>query len=164
MKVLIVFVSSHGTTEKAAHLLSDNLEGDIEILDLRVQPHPVLSPYDTIIIGASIHAGEISRKEKKFIARNLDVLATKHIGLFLCCIRENEMAVEQFERAFPKELRDIALSSGLFGGELITSKMNFFEKKIIKTVMGTTDDVSKLDLDVIKEFANQMNKYVACKV
>jgi len=61
MKVLIVFVSSHGTTEKAAHILSDFVEGDVEIVDLNVNRHPDLSQYDAIIIGASIHGGSISR-------------------------------------------------------------------------------------------------------
>lgn len=164
MKILIVFVSSHGTTEKAAHMLCDLLEGDVEILDLNVNPYPDLTRYDGVIIGASIHGGLISRKEKKFISKNIGTLASKKIGLFLCCMREGEEAVEQFEHAFPKELRDKALTSGLFGGEFIFSKMNFLEKMIVKKVSGETDDVSKLDVELIKEFARQYNAEILCDV
>lgn len=164
MKILIVFVSSHGTTEKAAHILSDFIEGNVEILDLNMNPHPDLTPYDGVIIGASIHAGLISRKEKKFISKNIELLASKKIGLFLCCMQEGEKAVEQFEHAFPKELRGIALTSGLFGGEFIFSKMNILEKMIVKKVSGETNDVSKLDVDLIKEFAKQFNAEILCDV
>ncbi len=94
MKILIVFASSHGTTEKAARILCDFLEGDVEILDFNLNAHPDLTCYDGIIIGASIHGGLVSRKEKKFISKNIDMLASKKIGLFLCCMREGEEAVE----------------------------------------------------------------------
>lgn len=164
MKILIVFVSSHGTTEKAAHMLSDFLEGNVKILDLNMNAHPDLTPYDGVIIGASIHGGFISRKEKKFISQNIDMLASKKIGLYLCCMREGEEAVEQFEHAFPKKLRDKALTSGLFGGEFLFSKMNFLEKMIVKKASGETDDVSKLDVDLIKEFARQFNSEILCDV
>lgn len=164
MKILIVFVSSHGTTEKAAHILSDFLDGNVEILDLNMNAHPDLTPYDGVIIGASIHGGLISRKEKKFISKNIEMLASKKIGLFLCCMREGDEAVEQFEHAFPKELRDVALTSGLFGGEFIFSKMNILEKMIVKKVSGATNDISKIDVDLIKEFARQFNAELLCEV
>ncbi|NSL51391.1 flavodoxin domain-containing protein [Calidifontibacillus erzurumensis] len=164
MKVLIVFVSSHGTTEKAAHILSDFVEGDVEIVDLNVNRHPDLSQYDAIIIGASIHGGLISRKEKNFIAKNLHILLSKKIALFLCCMNEGEIAIHQFNKAFPEVLRNHAIAGGLFGGELIFSKMNFLQRQIIKKVSGASEDISKLDVDVIKEFANQFNKECLCEV
>lgn len=164
MKVLIVFVSSHGTTEKAAHILRDYVIGDVDIVDLNTNANPNLEQYDAVIIGASIHAGAISRKEKKFIAKNLDVLASKKIGLYLCCMWEGEVAQEQFEQAYPKQLRNVSLSNGLFGGEFNFEKMNFIEKQIVKIVNGANEDVSKLDVDSIKEFAKQFNEYTHCEV
>lgn len=164
MKILIVFVSSHGTTEKAARILCDFLDGNVEMVDLNMNAHLDLTRYDGVIIGASIHGGLISRNEKKFISKNIDTLAAKKIGLFLCSMREGEEAVEQFEHVFPKELRDKALTSGLFGGEFIFSKMNFLEKMIVKKVSGETDDISKLDVDLIKEFARQYNAEILCDI
>lgn len=164
MKVLIVFTSSHGTTEKAAHMLCELISGEVDILDLKVNANPDILQYDAVIIGASIHAGAISRKEKKFITHNQDLLATKKIGLFLCCMWEGEVAQEQFEKAFPKALRDISIANGLFGGEFVFKKMNFIEKQIVKIVNGATEDVSKLDIDAIKEFADKMNAHLLCEV
>lgn len=154
MKSLIVYCSTHGTTEKAVQLLSKELEGDITALDLKRDKHDVdVRDFDSIIIGGSIHVGNIQRKVKLFIRNNLDVLMTKKIGLFLCCMYDGVTATDQFEQAFPAELRKVAVVSGLFGGELILSKMNFFEKQIIKKVSGVTADTSNLDRASIKEFA-----------
>lgn len=164
MKVLIVFASSHGTTEKAAHMLRDLVSGEVDIIDLKVNANPDIRQYDAVIIGASIHAGTIARKEKKFIAQNQDLLTTKKIGLYLCCMWEGEVAQEQFEQAFPKELRDISKANGLFGGEFVFKNMNFLEKQIVKIVNGAREDVSKLDIEAIKEFASKMNAHLLCEV
>lgn len=157
MKTAIVFSSSHGTTEKAAHLLKENLVGEVELIDLRKQPNPDIGEYNPVIIGSSIHAGSMQAKVKNFIGKNQNVLLDKKIGLFLCCMYEGDEAKKQFEKGYPEELREAAISHGLFGGEFIFSKMNFIERKIIKKISGVTSDVSKLDHDAIKKFAGEFN-------
>jgi menaquinone-dependent protoporphyrinogen oxidase len=47
---------------------------------------------------------------------------------------------------------------GLFGGELLVSKMNFFERQIVKKVDGITADQSHLDMEAIYEFATRLNR------
>ncbi len=161
MKSLIVYCSAHGTTEKAVQLLSKELEGDITALDLKRDKHDVdVRDFDSIIIGGSIHAGNIQRKVKLFIRNNLDVLLTKKVGLFLCCMYDGVTATDQFDHAFPAGLRQVAVVSGLFGGELIISKINFFEKQIIKKVTGITADTSNFDHASVKEFAAVFKKVV----
>jgi menaquinone-dependent protoporphyrinogen oxidase len=157
MKTAIIYSSSHGTTEKAAHLLRENLVGEVELINLKKLPNPDMEEYESVIIGSSVHAGSIQGKVKNFIGKNLNVLLAKKIGLFLCCMHEGEEAKKQFEKGYPEELRDIAISNGLFGGEFIFSKMNFIERKIIKKISGVTSDVSKLDHDAIKKFADEIN-------
>jgi menaquinone-dependent protoporphyrinogen oxidase len=158
MNSLIVYCSSHGTTEKAAHLLGEQLEGEVTIVDLKKKPLPDLTSYDAVVIGGSIHAGNIQRKVKQFIQQHEKDLMTKRIGLFLCCMYDGDKANEQFELAFPKELRERSLSNGLFGGEFIFTKMNFLERQIVKKVVGVKEDRSTLNEQYIKEFAMQLNK------
>jgi len=158
MKSLIVYCSSQGTTEKAIRILSDRLSGEVFTLDLNKESLKMdLDNFDNIIIGGSIHAGNIQKKVKQFIQEFYFELLTKEIGLFLCCMYEGDIAVEQFNQAFPVELRKSATALGLFGGEFIFSKMNFLEKQIVKRVTGTKTDQMKLDVDAIKEFASRMN-------
>jgi menaquinone-dependent protoporphyrinogen oxidase len=158
MKSLIVYCSSHGTVEKAASLLSEYLEGEVFTVDLKREGLKMdLSNFENVIIGGSIHAGSIQRKVKQFIKEYHDELLTKELGLFLCCMHDGDVAIEQFNNSFPIELRKNSEAMGLFGGEFLVSKMNFLEKQIVKKVSGVSSDQSNLDLEAIKEFASQLN-------
>ncbi|MBS8266553.1 flavodoxin [Mesobacillus boroniphilus] len=159
MKSLIVYCSTHGTTAKATHLLRKQIEGDVIVINLdKTKLHSDLELFDSVVIGGSIHAGSIQGKIKKFMKEHEDVLERKNLGLFLCCMREGQEAHLQFENAFPPNLREAAIAKGLFGGEFVFSKMNFFEKIIAKSVSGETTDLSKLDVGAINEFANTFNR------
>ena len=158
MKSLIVYCSSHGTTEKAVRFLCEGLKGEVLAVDLKREKVKYdLRDYDTVIIGGSIHVGNVQRKIKQFISYNLDTLLEKEVGLFLCCMRDGETAIEQFNNAFPQELRKNSAAMGLFGGEFLLSEMNFLEKQIVKKVSGATIDQSNLDYDAIKEFVSKIN-------
>jgi len=158
MKSLIVYCSSHGTTEKAVGLLSENLVGEVLSVDLKREKTTFdLKDFDTVIIGGSIHAGRIQRKIKKFLQTHHEELLEKELGLFLVCMRDGEIAMEQFNNAFPQDLRKNSVAMGLFGGEFLVSKMNFFERQVVKKVDGITTNQSKLDLNAIKEFAYRLN-------
>lgn len=159
MKSLIVFCSTHGTTAKAAHLLRKKIEGEVIVINLeRTRLHSDLEIFDSVIIGGSIHGGSIQGKLKKFMREHHEVLHRKNLGLFLCCMREGKEAHEQFDRVFPASLREAVIAKGLFGGEFIFEKMNFFEKLIVKNISDTTEDVSNLDLDSIQDFAHTFNR------
>ncbi len=158
MKSLIVYCSSHGTTEKVVGILSEHLDGEVVSVDLKRDKTTFdLNDFDAVMIGGSIHAGQIQRSIKKFIHSYHVDLMEKRLGLFLVCMREGEMAVEQFNNAFPVELRKNSDAMGLFGGEFLVSKMNFFERQIVKKVDGIISDQSKLDVEAIIEFASKMN-------
>ncbi|MBV7504576.1 flavodoxin domain-containing protein [Bacillus sp. sid0103] len=158
MKRLIVYCSSHGTTEKAVRFLSEILKGEVLTVDLnREKVKFDLRNFDTVNIGGSIHVGSIQRRIKHFISQNIDTLLEKDVGLFLCCMQVGETAIEQFTNAFPQELRKNSAAMGVFGGEFLLSEMNFFEKQIVKKVSGATIDQSNLDYEAIKEFASKLN-------
>ncbi|MCO1604244.1 flavodoxin domain-containing protein [Desulfosporosinus nitroreducens] len=157
MRTLIIFSSSHGTTEKAAQLLKKQLNGEVELINLKKLSNPPLTDYDSVILGSSIYAGSVKSKVKQFIKQNQKSLMTKHLGLFLCCMFEGEKAEQQFETTYPKELREHSKANGLFGGEFMVSKMNFIERQIVKKVAGVTSDVSKINVEEIERFAKKLN-------
>ncbi|WHY88432.1 flavodoxin domain-containing protein [Neobacillus novalis] len=158
MKTLIVYCSSHGTTEKAVGLICETLEGEVLTVDLKREKTMFdLRNFDAVIIGGSIHAGQIQRRIKQFIKQNHDELMEKELGLFLCCMRGGELAIEQFNHAFPQELRKNSVAMGLFGGEFLVSKMNFFERQVVKKVDNITADQSMLDIEAIMEFTSKLN-------
>lgn len=159
MRTLIVYCSSHGTTEKAVQLLSEWTEGDVLAVDLKRDKILFdVQEFDFVIIGGSIHAGSVQGRIKHFIGKHHELLLTKKIGLFLCCWHDGQTAIEQFNDAFPEELRNVSVANGIFGGELLVSKMNFIERQIVKKVNNITMDTSNLDTTAIMTFVMKINE------
>jgi menaquinone-dependent protoporphyrinogen oxidase len=158
MDTLIVYASSHGCTETAAKKLIPRIKGQVTLINIKKDPLPDVTVFDPIIIGGSIHAGQIQGKIKKFCVQNLDTLLQKKVGLFLCCMEEGDKRQEQFDNAYPAQLRNHAKATGFFGGEFNFDKMNFLQRAIIKKIAKVSENVSKVDEDKIIEFAETMNK------
>lgn len=158
MKTGIFYATSRGTTEKAANMLKNELEGKVTLINIKKEKSIRLADYDSVILGSSIHAGMLQGKMKKFIEGHQQELISKKLGLFLCCMHDGEKATEQFEMGYPEPLRNHAVASGIFGGEFDFSKMNFFQKAIVKKVSGTTSNTSTFNEEEIKKFAKEFNK------
>lgn len=156
MKTAIIYASLHGTTRRIVQQLSEILgEENTDIFDLQQNAAIDLNPYDTIILGGSIHAGSIQMNMIHFIRNKFQDLLRKELGLLLCCLNEPEFE-KQFEDAFPEELRKHAKAICFAGGELHFEKMNPFEKAVISKRTGITVDVSRINRENILQFAENM--------
>lgn len=155
MKTAVIYCSKHGTVHKTAVYISNAIP-DSELIELSTSEMPELKHYESIILGASVHMGQISRRMKALIQHYESLLLEKKIGLFLCCMHEDMEAQLQFENAFPESLREHASAIVLPGGELIFSKMNMFEKMIIRGVTGSGDDRSTLNFKAVDAFIQVM--------
>lgn len=156
MKTAIIYASHHGTTEKVANMIKGLAQGETEVINLKKTKTIDLNKYDKIIIGGSIHAGRVQSKLQKYCREHEAELTAKPLGLFLSCMEENEKAKTQFEMAYPDTLRSHAISSKLTGGEILFERMNFIEKFIMKKIGKTTETVSKIKEDQIRELAVEM--------
>lgn len=157
MKTAIIYASKHGTSEKVANELSRLMhEHDVTLLNIRKHHKIDLTPYDQVIIGGSIHAGRIQQSLQKFMERNTPVLLQKPLGIFLCCMYEQE-AKNQFNQAFPEILRHHAKSCQCVGGEFLFERMNFLEKLMTRKIAGVNESVSKIKHEKIKELAQEMS-------
>lgn len=164
MKTLIIYSSKHGSTEKVAALIAEKLEeNEVSLINLKFQSKIDIQLFDRIIIGGSIHMGQIQKAIKDFINNQLQELLQKQLGLFICCMNE-EKAEEEFQLAFPEELRKHALAKGIMGGELIFEKMNFLDKFIVRTVSGQHKSVSKTDYTAIDNFVEALKAGVKLEV
>jgi len=158
MNTAIIFATKHGCTEKCSQKLANELKDNTTILNLESAKEIDLNHFDVLVLGGSIHAGTINRSLKKFIEKNLNQLIEKKVGLFLCCMEEGEKALEQFNNAFPEELRKISKANGFFGGAFDFEQMNFFEKAIIKKIANIEDSYSKINYQNISAFALELSK------
>lgn len=151
MKTAIIYASSHGTTEKVAKQIQNSLGTDNALLfNLKITKTVDLSLFDTVIVGGSIHAGQMQSRVKTFCKNNMVDLLRKRVGLFMVGMNEPQFEAE-FNNAFPELLRKHAITSKCVGGEFLFEKMNFIEKLIVKKVSGISHNVSKIDDSKISE-------------
>ncbi|MFH1295666.1 MAG: flavodoxin domain-containing protein [Bacteroidota bacterium] len=157
MATLLVYMTSHGCTKKAANLIRDLLPGEVRVVNLENSDSPPLDSFDTVIIGGSIRIGTLQKRIKKYCEKNLETLLSKKIGLFICCMFEKEVAMDQLKRNFPEILWQHASALGLFGGELEFEQLNAFERMIINQVANISVDVSSFNEEAVREFAERIS-------
>lgn len=157
-KTAIFFASKHGTTERLAHLIAERLNHhEISIFNLKDNPKVDLGSYHQIIIGGSVHAGQIQKRVRTFCQEHLLELLEKPLGLFLCGMNEPQYE-SQLQHAYPDLLRHHAISCQVLGGEFLFPKMNFLEKIIVRKVSGITQSVSHIRMEALEAFAQAMSK------
>ena len=156
MRTAVVYASNHGTTEKVAQNIKEGLgEEKAQLFNLKKDKNFDVFQFDQIIVGGSIHAGQIQKRVKQFLEKYTQELLQKRLGLFLCCMHEDE-AENQFNRVFPEKLRSHAISKKIMGGEFLFEKMNFVEKALIKKIAGVQESVSKINHNEIETFVKEI--------
>ncbi|TCT15376.1 menaquinone-dependent protoporphyrinogen oxidase [Natranaerovirga pectinivora] len=131
---LIVYGTKYGSAEKCVDKLLGALKDPTDVCNIQKMSGIDLGKYDTVIIGGSIYMGNIQKEIKTFCSQNLEVLKSKKIALFICCMQTGENAYKQLENAYPKELIEVAKDKKVFGGEINTKKLGFFDRFITKMV------------------------------
>ena len=157
MNTLIVYASKYGCTEKCAELLSKELNGEVDIINLKRIRDIDISKYEKIIIGGSIYIGKIQKEVTVFCLKNLDKLMEKRIGLFICGMQEGDTINTELNQNFNPVLIKIADAKECFGGEFILDKMNSMEKFIVKKISKVTSNKSNILKENILKFAQAMN-------
>lgn len=162
MKSIILFGSKHGTTQVCVEKLKGFLKEEVDIVNLEKDEDVTLDKYDKIIIGSPIYAGAFNQSVKEFLTSHKDELVNKKVGLFVCCMSDEEKVKEDFKQNIPEEVLQSAVAKSNFGGAFMFSKMNFFERQIIKMIakkdptLGKVDgksDILRINEEEIKNFA-----------
>jgi menaquinone-dependent protoporphyrinogen oxidase len=156
MEYIIVYRSQHGTTGKVAEHIRNKIgPAKCDIINLKDSKNPDISGYETVMLGGSVHAGQLNTAMKKFITANKDLLLQKKLGLFLCGM-EIEKADYHFSNAWPEDLRNHASVRLHAGGEFLLEKMNFLEKAIVKKIAGIESSRSEINYIKVDRFAEEI--------
>lgn len=149
MKFLILFASKYGASEKCANLLSEKLNGHVTVINLKENKNINLSDYDKIIVGASVYAGNVQAEIKNFCSTNSSLLLSKPFALFLSCMSDDKEEINSYiQKSFSNELINHATAIDSLGYEFNFSKMNFFERQIIKMVVKSKSKKGESDIKV----------------
>ncbi|PLW93551.1 MAG: flavodoxin [Marinilabiliales bacterium] len=156
MKTAILYASTHGTSEKAAQLLSDKI-GNCDLINLRKIKKVDLNDYSKLIIGGSIHMGKMQQRVRSFIEKYQAEIIDKKFALFMCCMDEKQEE-NQLKSAFPADLQAKAVMVTGIGGEFLFDKMNFLERAMVKKISGSNESVHRLYMDKIEALADAMKQ------
>jgi menaquinone-dependent protoporphyrinogen oxidase len=158
MKTAIIYATTHGTAEKVAQRIQAELGvSSSQLFNLKASKIIDLSQFEQVVIGGSIHAGQVQSRVRDFCKRNMVDLLQKRVALFICAMNEPEFETE-LNSAFPELLRKHAISCKVVGGEFLLEKMNFFDRLIVKKVSGVSQPVSKIDENKIISLVEELNK------
>lgn len=153
MKTLIAYAGRNGTSTQMAKRIAAQVGEKAEVLNLQKQTPPTLEEYQQVILGGSILAGSVPKALKKFIQENTEVLLTKKVGLFLCCLIEKDID-KYFQDNFPEPIYSHAEEKRWLGGELIMSDHNLIVRKMLKKVIGSSDDIHNLRWEEADQLAD----------
>jgi menaquinone-dependent protoporphyrinogen oxidase len=106
---------------------------------------PVLSAFDTVILGGPIYVGKMHGALTAYMRQNREALKEKRLFLFVCAGEQDPAVMEkQLAAAFPAELARRAIAREIFGGELHLDKVDRVTKLILRLVKGIKEDYSRL--------------------
>ncbi|HPF82556.1 MAG TPA: flavodoxin domain-containing protein [Bacilli bacterium] len=155
MKKLLVYTSKTGTTKKCTNMIKDSIN-NLTIIDLDKQ-NINIDDYDIILIGSPIRMGMISKKIKKFINNNYNILLTKKIAFFICCGFDENMET-YYSQNIPKDLLAISFAHTSFGGEMEIEKQKGFDKFIANMVSKKDDRKPSLNNSNIDSFITKIKE------
>lgn len=155
MKTLVLYTSKHGTTNQVATYINNSFDGDL--YDILQNKPTNLNQYDLIIIGGPVYMGTLNSKLKSYIDSNIDILINRQLALFLVCLKEEEVAAEQFNHAYGSKLLEHSLTDGFFGGQ-VQGKLSPLERFITFISFDKDSLAQKVDYTEIDRFINSIKK------
>ena len=155
-RILIVYASKYGCTEKAALLLQAKLAG-AEVVNLRSGNLPDLTGYDTVILGGSIYYGRIRKEMAAFTAQHKQELLKKRLGLFICAGMTGKKGEQELKQAYPEIIYNKALAREVMGDEVYLDLISVLDKWILRMVKGKEHKTGGgLVMDKLERFAQTM--------
>jgi menaquinone-dependent protoporphyrinogen oxidase len=160
MNTLILYASKHGFTKDCVNELKELLTGNTCLVNAKSDKIPSTEDFDNIIIGGSVHMGQIQKELKDYCLKYKDILAAKKLFLFLSCgLPENFN--EALKYAYPEELLKKSISTECFGGELRIEKMGLAERMLTRMMKKASQKEGKPEpsknVEGIRRLADAVN-------
>ena len=174
-RILIVYGSTEGHTSHIAARMAEAIRREGHVVELHdskeLRKQQVTQPFDGIIVGGSVHAGDHQSSLREFVKRNRDVLKRMPSAFFSVSLAnadadededaaaESKAVVDKFiaETGWqPKQIERIA-------GALVYTQYNVFIRHLMKliakshgrTELDTSRDFDFTDWHAVDSFARE---------
>lgn len=176
MKILIIYSSTDGQTQKIAEVIASELQTQqpstvVDLRPLAQAESAVLADYDKVIIGASIRYGHFNRTLEPYINRHADELNSKKTAFYAVNLTarkadKNTPQTNVYTRKFLQRINWQPTQSAVFAGALRYPGYGFFDRFMIRLIMkitgGETDtskEIEYTDWQKVAEFAREFSMY-----
>lgn len=156
-KILILYSSVDGHTVRICQRLQQLTERDghaVTVADLKENTGIDLSPFDTVVVGASIRYGKHRPYVAEFMRARRDVLEPKRCAFFTVNIvarkpNKNTPETNPYMKKFLKQIGWRPAALAVFAGKLDYPRYSFWDRQIIRFIMlltkGPTDPNTVVD-------------------
>jgi menaquinone-dependent protoporphyrinogen oxidase len=156
-RILVVYSSTHGHTEKIAARIAAALEHDGAAVDLHQLAPAKLGPtpldYDAVVVGGSIHAGHHQRELVDWVKLHRTGLQMRPSAFFTVCLtaaddtQESREATRAYLDDFVETTGWTPRSSATFAGALQYREYDFATRLVMRLLMHRHDHPSDISRD-----------------
>lgn len=105
MSTLIAYGSNRGITKDIAILLSNKLNSEVDVRNIKHNSSFYIDKYENILMGINLVDGKISNEVNKFIENNIEDLKFKKLGFFT--VNKDKNQVEFIDENLPQEFKSL---------------------------------------------------------
>jgi menaquinone-dependent protoporphyrinogen oxidase len=177
-RILIVFGTTDGQTEKVARAIADRLRSNGHETSVVDAAHGDPSPagHDAIVVAASVHAGGYQRSIRRWVSTHsaaLNRVPTAFVSVCLGVLQHDSKVDHELQTIVEDFFRSTSwrpLETKIVAGALKYTKYNIFERWIMKRIVtkagGDTDtskDYEYTDFDDLRQFADRLSNRLSAK-
>lgn len=149
-KTLVVYTTKGGATGEAANLIAQTLREkkslEVDVIDLRKQPHPGLSGYRNIVVGGGVRTGRVYKETKNFMTQDL---SGKRLAIFICSasaghpLHKEDVAKKYITEGLASNPNLNVVSTEAFGGCIRIFGKTIMDRRDSSKVQAWAEEIAK---------------------
>lgn len=176
-KILIVYDTKEGQTQKIARFMADQLKvlgWKVDCQEARTNPQAMeLNDYEGVIVGGPVHYGKFPKSLRQWVQKENSDLAKKPWAFFSIClgVLQKDPKVQEKEKKivedFFTQVQAQPVTHKVIAGSLAYTKYGFFKKFLMKRIaskaggsLDTTVDHEYTDWQDVRLFVHNYCRYL----